>query len=141
MYRRTDIDEEEQEQELEQDRELARELDERGAAFARAYTRRDHREHAAKRAPDGAGLDGRALGLGMLVGAALGAGLALLLAPASGEDTLRQLRRGARRLYVRGSDAVADLRDDAERRARRLARRGMERGRDLAQDVRDRARV
>lgn len=84
--------------------------------------------------------DGRSVGIGLLLGAVLGAGVALLFAPASGEDTRRQLRRGARRLYARGSDAVADWRDDAERRARRLARRGLEQSRDLARDVRERVR-
>jgi len=84
--------------------------------------------------------DGRALGIGLLLGAALGAGAALLLAPASGEDTRRQLRRGARRLYARGRDAVADWREDADRSARRLARRGLEQSRDIARDVRERVR-
>lgn len=41
--------------------------------------------------------------LAFLVGAALGAGLALLLAPKSGEETRRQL-----------ADAAKNLRDDAE---------------------------
>ena len=36
-------------------------------------------------------LDGRALGIGLLIGAALGAGAALLMAPSSGQDTRRQL--------------------------------------------------
>jgi gas vesicle protein len=66
--------------------------------------------------------------------------MALLMAPASGEDTRRHLRRGARRLYVRGSEAVTDLRDDADRMARRLARRGARRSRDLAQELQDRVR-
>ncbi|GAB1342273.1 YtxH domain-containing protein [Gemmatimonas sp.] len=84
--------------------------------------------------------EARVFGLGLLLGAALGAGAALLLAPASGEDTRRQLRRGARKLYARGTDAVSDFRDDADRMARRLAKRGMERGRNVAREVRERTR-
>lgn len=84
--------------------------------------------------------EARVFGLGLLLGAALGAGAALLLAPASGEDTRRQLRRGARKLYARGTDAVSDFRDDADRMARRLAKRGMERGRSVAREVRERTR-
>ncbi len=82
-------------------------------------------------------MDGRALGLGILIGAAIGAGAALLLAPASGEDTRRQLKRGAKRLYSRSSDAVADLRHDTDRMARRLARRGLKRSRQLMADARE----
>ena len=82
-------------------------------------------------------LDGRALGIGLLIGAALGAGAALLMAPSSGQDTRRQLRRGARKLYARSSEAVADLREDTDRMARRLARRGLKRSRDLARDARN----
>ena len=81
-------------------------------------------------------MDSRTLGLGMLIGAAIGAGAALLLAPASGEDTRRQLTRGARRLYTRGADAVADLRHDTDRLARRLARRGLKRSRQAVADAR-----
>lgn len=81
-------------------------------------------------------MDGRALGIGLLIGAALGAGAALLMAPSSGQDTRRQLRRGARKLYSRSTEAVADLREDTDRMARRLARRGLKRSRDLAREVR-----
>ena len=76
-------------------------------------------------------MDARALSLGLLIGAALGAGAALLMAPASGEDTRRQLRRNAKRLYARGGDALADLWEDTDRSARRLARRGMKRTRQM----------
>lgn len=108
------------------------EQDEHGEAFAHdgGYDRDDR----------GRRPDARAFGLGLLLGAAIGAGAALLLAPASGEDTRRQLKRGARRIYARGSEAVADMREDADRMARRFARRGMKRSRELARDVRDRVR-
>jgi gas vesicle protein len=98
------------------------------------YNRRD--EGLNRKASADRRLDGRALGIGLLVGAALGAGAALLLAPSSGEDTRRQLRRGARKLYARSSEAVSDLREDTDRLARRLARRSLKRSRDLAREVR-----
>jgi gas vesicle protein len=95
-------------------------------------------EHEMDHAPSHQ-MDSRALGIGVLIGMALGAGAALLLAPATGADTRRQLRRNARRLYARGTDAVEELRDDSARTARRLARRGMKRGRELMRDARDTA--
>jgi len=70
-------------------------------------------------------------GVGLLIGALVGAGAALLLAPASGGDTRKVLRSGAKRVYARGGDMLVDTWDDAERRARRLAKRGMRRGREL----------
>lgn len=70
-------------------------------------------------------------GVGLLIGALVGAGAALLLAPASGGETRRVLRSGAKRVYARGGDMLVDTWDDAERRARRLAKRGMRRGRAL----------
>jgi gas vesicle protein len=47
-----------------------------------------------------------------LLGAALGAGAALLLAPASGEETRRRISRGARRLKDSAADALDELRDE-----------------------------
>lgn len=82
-------------------------------------------------------MEARTLGIGLLIWAAIGAGAALLLAPASGVDTRRQLRRGARRLYSKGSEAVTDLAEDAERTARRLAQRGLKRSRRLVDEARD----
>jgi len=70
-------------------------------------------------------------GVGLLIGALVGAGAALLLAPSSGGDTRKVLRSGAKRVYARGGDMLVDTWDDAERRARRLAKRGMRRGREL----------
>jgi gas vesicle protein len=85
-------------------------------------------------------MDGRSLGLGLLIGAAIGAGAALLMAPASGEQTRRQLRRNARRLAAQGGDTLSTLWDDADESARRFARRGMTEGRKAAVRVRERAR-
>src|SRR3990167_7806373 len=51
-------------------------------------------------------------GLGWLVfGAAVGAGVALLLAPASGEETRRELRRRARELQLSAADAIDGIRE------------------------------
>lgn len=51
-------------------------------------------------------------GLGWLVfGAALGAGVALLLAPASGEETRKELGRRARELQRSAEDAIGGLRE------------------------------
>jgi gas vesicle protein len=51
---------------------------------------------------------------GLLIGALVGAGMALLLAPQSGEETRRLLARRARRL----ADDARDRCSDARRRAR-----------------------
>lgn len=45
----------------------------------------------------------------LLIGAALGAGLALVLAPASGEETRRQLARRARKIRQAAEDAIDEL--------------------------------
>jgi hypothetical protein len=68
------------------------------------------------------------LAAGLAIGVAVGAGLAILFAPQSGEDTRhdivsggRRLARRGRRLARRGHDAWDDLRDelqDAWRRKR-----------------------
>lgn len=46
-----------------------------------------------------------------VLGAALGAGLALLLAPASGEETRRRLGKRAKRLKESAEDAIDDLKE------------------------------
>lgn len=63
---------------------------------------------------------GRSFAAGLVLGALIGAGVALLLAPQSGEDTRRLLRRRARRLardarhgYGDVKDRVRELRDRA----------------------------
>jgi gas vesicle protein len=74
-------------------------------------------------------------GVGLLIGALVGAGAALLLAPATGNETRKLLRRGAKRVYARGGDVLHDGWDDAERRARRLAKQGMRRGRQVLEKL------
>jgi gas vesicle protein len=49
-----------------------------------------------------------------LAGLAIGAGLALLLAPQTGEDFRRQIRRSARKARSAAEDFTHDLRDRAE---------------------------
>ena len=76
--------------------------------------------------------NGRAqgFGVGLLIGALVGAGAALLLAPAAGNETRKRLRREARRAYLKGGGVLEDAWDEGERAARRLARRGIARGRE-----------
>ena len=45
-------------------------------------------------------------GVGLLIGALVGAGAALLMAPATGDETRRLLRRNAKRMYARSGDAL-----------------------------------
>ena len=52
------------------------------------------------------------LSLGIIGGALVGAGLALLLAPHSGEETRDRLVRRARRLGTRADEGWDDLRDE-----------------------------
>jgi gas vesicle protein len=60
---------------------------------------------------------------GAMLGAALGAGAALLLAPMSGEQVRHHLARRGRRLRSRTSDAWDDLRDELQFAARRGRRK------------------
>jgi gas vesicle protein len=92
-----------------------------------------------------------------LLGAAIGAGIALLLAPRSGAETRRQLARSARRVQRAAEDAVDDVKEkvadtyesarqrvedkiDATREAIELKRdqvhRAMEAGREAAHQAR-----
>ena len=72
---------------------------------------------------------GRALafGAGIAVGALIGAGLALLLAPQSGEATRAYISRSARRIPDHARDRWDDLGDEL-RMALRRRTRGMRRG-------------
>ena len=57
---------------------------------------------------------------GLLLGGLIGAGLALLFAPQSGEETRRLIRRRTKRLAADARDRYDDLKDRV-RRARREA--------------------
>jgi len=78
------------------------------------------------------------LGAGLLIGAVVGAGAALLLAPQSGEETRTIIRRQARNARHRAGDAWSELADElaaATRRGRQRARRAMRRARWRASDA------
>ena len=92
-----------------------------------------------------------------LIGAAIGAGVALLFAPRSGEETRREIQRGARRVRTAAQDVASEAvnrvsdtfpearrqveeRIDAARQAIALKRsqvtRAMDAGREAARDAR-----
>jgi hypothetical protein len=76
------------------------------------------------------------LSLGVLAGALVGAGVALLLAPQSGEETRERLANRARRLGSRADASWDDLRDEL-RRLRRRSRRAATRGKWKVEDILD----
>jgi YtxH-like protein len=79
-------------------------------------------------------------GTGIAVGAALGAGLALLFAPSSGEEIRAAIFRGGARLAHQGRDVWDDLRDELEwaaRRGKRRVGRRVQRARWAAEDFVD----
>ena len=79
-----------------------------------------------------------AFGAGIAVGALLGAGIALLLAPQSGKATRAYIARGARRIPDRARDSWDDLGDElrlALRRRTKGMRRGMRNARWAAADM------
>ncbi len=70
-----------------------------------------------------------------LLGALVGAGLALLFAPGSGEDTQQRIRAQAKRLKGLTEDRVRGLRDDLGERVG-SAKGVVEQGRQIASGVR-----
>ncbi|MEP6763457.1 MAG: YtxH domain-containing protein [Gemmatimonadaceae bacterium] len=78
----------------------------------------------------------RMLGIGLLLGAVVGATAALLYAPATGTETRRMLRSNARRLAKQGGGIIEDTWSDAER----AARSGLKRARKQAAMARSAAR-
>jgi hypothetical protein len=76
------------------------------------------------------------LSLGIIAGALVGAGVALLLAPQSGEETREQIVSRARRLGTRADEGWDDLRHEL-RRLRRRSQRAATRGRWKVEDVLD----
>ncbi len=63
---------------------------------------------------------GKGFAAGLLLGALIGAGVALLFAPQSGEDTRRLIRKKARRFANDARDRYDDLKDRV-RKARKEA--------------------
>jgi hypothetical protein len=80
---------------------------------------------------------------GLAAGLTIGAGVALLLAPASGQETREYISDRARSLRGRADTSWDDLRDELRwlaRRGRQSVRRGVTRGRWRAEDVIERQR-
>lgn len=71
-----------------------------------------------------------------LLGAALGAGLGLLLAPQSGERTRRDLTRKARQLKRQAGEKIGELADDVEDRGKQIKESAAE----FIDDIEDRGR-
>ncbi len=82
-------------------------------------------------------------GAGIALGALIGAGAALLLAPQSGEETRDLISERAQKFGGRIGERIDDARGDLGwylKRGRRKMRRGAERGRWAGQDATDRMR-
>lgn len=80
---------------------------------------------------------------GIAIGAVLGAGVALLMAPASGEDVRAGIWRGVRGIGTRATTAWDDLGDElrvAARRGRKGIARGITRGGWAAEDLVDKVK-
>ena len=79
--------------------------------------------------------DGRPEIGAFLLGALVGAGIALLFAPSSGQETQRRIREQARRLRTLTEDRVRNLREDLGTRLE-SARKAADHGRLAATDAR-----
>jgi len=71
----------------------------------------------------GGGRSGVGFVVGLVLGALVGAGTALLLAPERGEVTRRRIGRRVRRFRQGAAERMEDVRDSAERELRRAKRR------------------
>jgi gas vesicle protein len=79
-------------------------------------------------------------GTGIALGAALGAGVALLFAPLSGEDARAAIARRSARIANQGRDVWDELRDELEwaaKRGKRRVGRRVQRARWAAEDFID----
>src|SRR5262245_24997065 len=75
-----------------------------------------------------------------VIGAAVGAAAALILAPAPGRDTRAYLKRRGNELGRDAMDRGRELGRDAMERGRELGRETMERGRELGRETMERGR-
>ena len=62
----------------------------------------------------------RPFAVGLILGALIGAGVALLVAPQSGEETRRLLRRRAKKLAAGAQDRYEDVKDRIRQARRRV---------------------
>lgn len=72
----------------------------------------------------------------LLIGLGAGALVGMLLAPKSGED----LRKDLRRRYEDAKETVGDWAEDARDAAKDMAEQAVERGSEIAGDLRDRVK-
>ena len=77
--------------------------------------------------------DGGSFLAGLGIGLAVGAAVALLLAPQSGADTRRALRRRGHRVKSRAGDAWSDLRYELSRAKKRALRRKRREARSMVE--------
>ena len=100
---------------------MARDEDEIGMVEKDAESAEDVGDEGERSAGPGIGFV-----VGFVLGALVGAGTALLLAPARGEVTRRRIGRRLRRLREGATDRLGEIRDGAERELKR-AKRGVRR--------------
>ncbi len=99
-----------------------------------------HEEDLEDDLPTGSEFDTTSFLTGVLVGAAVGAGLALLFAPASGDDTRRLIRRRAKAIEKEASRGWASARDEARRQfkdKKEALRERLAQGLDRVEDALD----
>jgi hypothetical protein len=97
-----------------------------GASESRAERDAHRREAALEAAESGDRTDWAQVGVfsaGVVVGALIGAGAALLLAPTTGFETRSRLASNARRARVRAVDRLEGISEDARKSTKRSARR------------------
>ncbi len=78
---------------------------------------------------------GASFALGLFAGAVIGAGVALLFAPKTGQETRELLCQQYRGLAERVNDATADLRQQGRERAQQLGNQAQQLGSQLSDRV------
>jgi gas vesicle protein len=99
-----------------------------------------HEEDLEEELPPGGEFNTTSFLTGILVGAAVGAGIALLFAPASGDDTRRLIRRRARSVGKEVSHGWATAKDEARRQfkdKKEALRERLAQGLDRVEDALD----